>query len=294
MRDPYKDTVWLAQKAAILTFQRLFRRLINVHSIVLVDLNTLPSYLSEWMFKSQSLECITFKGHNEGKFPKDFWSQSNPSLQVSVQYEPPGDRQVYFLDAAPITRLQTSWSHLFALMQSSNGPSFDRLTVLSITTNEHKSVLEVLWMLRYFPTLQKLHLSGEIAHQHLGGSKGLLEELTEMAKAALPFLQEITTASHDFLTTLLLDKRPLRGVEYQEIPKDLNEFIFNLLRTAHSTVETLGFHCAPAAFEPLEKIRLFKSLRSLYITLVADSWSVSEPCSGVKYTNIDKKPNHDR
>jgi hypothetical protein len=142
VRDPYKDTLWLAQKAAVPTFQRLFRRLVNVRSIVLMDLKTsLPSYLSEWMFKNKSLEYITFKGLNEGKFPKDFWSQSNPSLQVSVQYEPPGDRQVYFLDAVPVTRLQTSWSHLFILMQSSNGPSFDRLTVLSITTNEHKSVL---------------------------------------------------------------------------------------------------------------------------------------------------------
>ena len=294
VRDPYRDTVWLAQKAAVPTFQRLFRRLTNVRSIILMDLNMpLPSYLSEWIFKNESLECITFKGLKEGKFPKGFWSQLSPSLQVCIHYEPPGDRQVYFLDAAPITQLQTSWSHLFALMQSSNGPSFDRLAVLSITTNEHKSVLEVFWMLRYFPTLQKLHLRGEIAHQYLQGSKGLLEELTEMAKAAVPSLQEITTTSYDFLTTLLLDKRPLRRVEYQEIPKDTNDFIFNLLRTTHSTVERLGFHCAPGEFELLEKIRLFKSLRSLYVTLVAHFLSVRDLTYGAKYINIEKT-NHDR
>jgi hypothetical protein len=96
VRDPHKDIIWLAQKAAVPTFQRLFRRLINVRSIVLVELNTsIPSYVSEWMFKSKSLELITFKGFNEGKLPKDFWSHLNPSLQVFV-CDPPVDRQVYF------------------------------------------------------------------------------------------------------------------------------------------------------------------------------------------------------
>jgi hypothetical protein len=147
-------------------------------------------------------------------------------------------------------------------------------------------------MLRYFPTLHKLHLRGEIAHQHLQGSKGLLEELTEMAKAALPYLQEITTTSYDLLTTLLLDKRPLRRVEYQEMPKDINDFIFNLLRTTHSTIETLGFHCAPAGFELLEKIRLFKSLRSLYVTLVTQSWSVSDLTYAAEYIHVDKTESH--
>jgi len=280
VRNLYKETVWLAQKAALPTFQRLFRRLINVRNIVLTDLNmSLPGYLSEWIFKNKLLECITFKGLNEGKFPKDFWSKLNPSLQVSVQYEPPGDRQIYFLDAAPITRLQTSWSHLLALMQSSKGPSFDRLTVLSITTNEHKSVLEVFWMLRYFPTLHKLHFRGAIYHQYLQGS----EELTEMAKVALPFLQDVTTTSYDFLTTLLLDKRPLRRVEFQAIPKDTNDFILNLLRTTHSTVEVLGFKCPIGKFELLEKIHLFKSLRSLSITLVSYAWPVSDVTYGAKY-----------
>ena len=295
VRDPYRDTVWLAQKAALPTFQRLFRRLVNVRNLVLTNLNiSLPGYLSEWMFKNKLLKCITFKGLNEGKFPKDFWSQLDPSLQVSVQYEPPGDRQIYFLDAAPITRLQTSWSHLFALMQSSKGPSFDRLTVLSITTSEDKSVLEVFWMLRYFPTLQKLHLRGEIAHQHLQGSEDLLDELTEMAKAALPFLQDVTTTSYDFLTTLLLDERPLRRLEFQAIPKDTNDFIFNLLRTTHSTVEILGFQCAFGEFELLEKIRLFKSLRSLSVTLMASSWPVSNLTYGAKYieklTMVGERP----
>ena len=284
VRDPHRDLVWLAQKAAVPTFQRLFRRFINVRSVVLMDLNTLlPSYLSEWMFKSKSLEFITFKGFNEGKFPKDFWSQLNPSLQLSVQYEPPGDRKVYFLDGAPITQLQTSWSHLFTLKQSSNGPLFDRLTVLSITTRESKSVLEVFWMLRYFPTLQKLLLQGAVAHQYLQGSQNLLEELMEMAKAALPFLEEVTTTSYDFLTTLLLDKRPLRRVEYREISKDIHGFIFNLLRTAYSTIEILGFQCAPGEFKLLERLRLFKSLRSLYVTLVAYSQSVSDHIHPAKY-----------
>ena len=236
---------------------------------------SLPNYLSEWMFKNTSLECITFKGLNDGKFPKDFWSQLKPSLQVSVQYEPPGDRQVHFLDAAPITRLQTSWSHLFALKQTSNGPSFDRLTVLSVATSEHKSVLEVFWMLRYFPTLRVLHLRGAVAHQYLEGSQDLLHELTEMVTAALPSLQEVTTTSYDFLTALLLDKRPLRRVECQEMPKNVHEFILRLLRTAHSTLETLGFQCVLGEFELLEKIHLFKSLRSLYVTFVNDPWSWS-------------------
>jgi hypothetical protein len=276
-RDPRsRDTVWLAQMAAVPTFQRLFRRFINIRSIVLMDLNTsLPSYLSEWMFKSKSLECISFKGFNEGKFPKDFWSQLSHSLQVSVQYGPPGNRRVYFLDAAPITRLQTSWSHLFVLMQLTNGPFFGRLTVLSITISQEKSVLEVFWMLRSFPTLQMLLLRGPITHQHLQGPQDLLEELNEMAKAALPHLQEVSTTSCDFLTTLLLDKRPLRRVECQETPKDISDFIFNLLRTAHSTVETLGFQSTPGEFELLEKVRLFKSLRCLYVTLMAYPWLVS-------------------
>ena len=278
-RDPRsKDAVWLAHKAAVPTFQRVFRRLVNVRNTVLTDLNTsLPSYLSEWMFKNKSLECIAFKGLNEGKFPKDFWSQLSPSLQVSVQYGPPGDRQIHFLDAAPITRLQTSWSHLFALMQTSNGPFFDRLTVLSITISEHKSVLEVFWMLRYFPTLHKLLLRGPGAHQHLYNPQGMLEESTEMAKSAVPHLQQVMTTSCDFLTTLLVDKRPLRRVECQEISKDINSFIFNLLRTAHATLETLGFQCTPGEFEILEKVRLFKSLRCLHVTLMAYSWLVSGP-----------------
>ena len=288
VRDPRRDPVWLAQKAAVPAFQRLFRRLTNVRSIMLISPNIpLPSYLSEWIFKNKSLECITFKGLKEGKFPKGFWSQLSPSLQVCIHYEPPSDKQVYLLDAVPITQLQTSWSHLSALMQSSNGPSFDRLEVLSITPNGRKSVLEVLWMLRYFPMLQRLHLRGEIAHQQLQGPKDLLEELTEMAKAAAPSLQEITTTSYDFLTTLLLDKRPLRRIEYQRIPKDVNDFIFNLLRT-HSTVERLGFHCARGEFERLEKIRLFKSLRSLYVTLVARFLSVRDLTYGAKYINIEK------
>lgn len=276
-RDPRsKDTVWLAQMAAIPTFQRLFRRLINVRTVVLKDLNTsLPSYLSEWMFKSKCLECITFKGLNEGKFPKAFWSQLNPSLQVSVHYGPPGDKQVYFLDAAPITQLQTTWSHLFALMQSSHGPTFDRLTVLSITIGEHKSVLEIFSTLRYLPTLQKLLLRGPVAHEDLQGSQGQLDELTEMSKAALPYLQEITTTSCDFLTTLLLDKRPLRRVECLDISKDVHSFIFNLLRVAHSTVEKLSFLCTPGEFELLEKVRLFRSLRCLFVTLTPHEWSVS-------------------
>ena len=138
-------------------------------------------------------------------------------------------------------------------------------------------------MLRYFPTLQKLHLRGEIAHQHLQGSEDLLDELTEMAKAALPFLQDVTTTSYDFLTTLLLDKRPLRRIEFKAIPKDTNDFIFNLLRTTHSTVEILGFQCPFGEFELLEKIRLFKSLRSLSVTLMASSWPVSDPTYGAKY-----------
>jgi hypothetical protein len=161
-------------------------------------------------------------------------------------------------------------------MLSSNKPSFDRLTALSMTTGEHRSVLEAFWMLRYFPKLQKLLLRGEIAHQHLKGSQGLLEELNEMAKAALPSLQEVRTTSSDFLTTLLLDKRPLKRVECQEPPKDTSDFLFNLLRTANSTVETLGFHCAPEEFELLEKIRLFKRLRRLCVTLVARQGSVSD------------------
>ena len=292
-RDPRsKDTAWLAQRATVPTFQRLFRRLINVRNIVLMDLNTsLPSYLSEWMLKNKCLECITFKGLNEGKFPKDFWSQLSPSLQVSVHhgaYGSPGDRQVYFLSAAPITRLHTTWSHLFTLMQSSNGPSFDRLTVLSITVGEHKSVLEVFWLLRYLPTLQKLLLRGPVAHQHLHGSQDQLDELTEMAKATLLHLQEVRTTSSDFLTTLLLDKRPLRRVECQSISNDIYSFIFNLLRTAHSTVETLGFQCTPGEFELLEKIRLFKSLRSLYITLMPPSWLVSGHTLGAKYAHLNK------
>src|SRR5258706_10798926 len=289
-RDPRsKDTVWLAHRAAVPTFQRLFRRLINVRAIVLKDLNTsLPSYLSEWMFKNKCLECITFKGLNEGKFPKDFWSQLNPGLQVSVHYGPPGDKQVYFLDAAPITQLQTSWSHLFVLTQSSNGPTFDRLTVLSIAIGEHKSLLEVFWMLRSFPTLQKLLLRGQISHQHLQGSEDQLDELNEMAKAALPHLQEITTTSCDFLTTLLLNKRSLRRVECQEISKDLHSFIFNLLRMAHSTVATLSFLCNPGEFELLEKVRLFKPLRCLHVTLMPHAWLVSGHTLGpVKYSYLN-------
>ena len=276
-RDPRsKDTVWLAQRAAIPTFQRLFRRLINVRTVVFKDLNTsLPGYLSEWMFKNKCLECITFKGLNEGKFPKDFWSQLNPGLQVSVYYRPPGDKQVYFLDAAPITQLQTSWSHLSVLVLSSNGPTFGRLTVLSVTIGEHKSVLDVFWMLRSLPTLQKLLLRGPISHPDLQDSEDRLDELNEMAKAALPHLQEITTTSCDFLAVLLLDKRPLRRVECQEISKDIHSFIFNLLRVAHSTVETLSFHCNPGEFGLLEKVRLFRSLRCLYVTLMAHAWSVS-------------------
>jgi hypothetical protein len=284
-RDPRsKDTAWLAQMTTVPTFQRLFRRLINVRNIVLMDLNTsLPSYLSEWMLKNKGLECVTFKGLNEGKFPKDFWSQLSPSLQVSVHSGPLGDRQSCFLDAAPITRLRTTWWHLFTLMQSSNGPSFNRLTVLSITIVEHKSLLEVLLMLRYLPTLQKLLLRGPATYQHVQGSQDQLNELTEMAKAALPHLQEITTTSSDFLTTLLLDKRPLRRVECQGISNDIFSFIFNLLRIAHSTIETLGFQCSPGEFELLEKVRLFKFLRCLYVTLIPHSLSVGAHTLGAKY-----------
>jgi len=289
-RDPRsRDTAWLVQKATVPSFQRLFRRLINVRNIVLMDINmSHPSYLFEWMLKNKCLECVTFKGLNEGKFPKDFWSQLSPSLQVSVHCGPLGDKQAHFLDAAPITRLRTTWSHLFALMESSNGPSFDRLTVLSITM--HKSLLEVLWVLRYLPTLQKLLLRGPITYQHVNHSQDQLDELTEMAKTALPHLQEVTTTSSDFLTTLLLDKRPLRRVECQGISNDIYNFIFNLLRTAHLTVETLGFQCTPEEFELLEKVRLFKSLRCLYVTLMPHSWSVSGFTLGAN--SIHLKRNH--
>jgi hypothetical protein len=57
-----------------------------------------------------------------------------------------------------------------------------------------------------------------------------------------------------------------------------HEFIFRLLRTAHSTLETLGFQCVFGEFELLEKIRLFKSLRSLYVTFVISGTSVVGEC----------------
>ena len=88
VRDPHKETVWLAL-AALPTFHRLFRRLINVRSIVLTDLGTSwPGYFPEWMFKNELLQCITFKGLHDGKIDNDCWSQVSPFLQVSVQYEP--------------------------------------------------------------------------------------------------------------------------------------------------------------------------------------------------------------
>jgi len=86
VRDAHKETVWLAL-AALPTFHRLFRRLIN-GNIVLTDLNTSPSdYLPEWMFKNKLLKCIAFRGLNDGKID-DCRSQVSPSLQVSLQYEP--------------------------------------------------------------------------------------------------------------------------------------------------------------------------------------------------------------
>jgi len=139
-------------------------------------------------------------------------------------------------------------------------------------------------MLGYFPTLQKLHLRGAILHEHLQGSEDPPDELTEMAKAALPFLQDVTTTSYDFLTTLLFDKRPLRRVEFhQAMCNDINGFISNLLRTTHSTVEVLGFRCPVNKLELLEKIHLFKSLRSLYVTIVSHSYPVSDVTYGAKY-----------
>ena len=169
-------------------------------------------------------------------------------------------------------------------MQSSNGPSFDRLTVLSIKTNVYRSVLEAFSILRYFPTLQKLTLLGGLIHQRMQGDENLRDELAEMAKTALPFLQDVRTTSYDFFTTLLLDKRPLRRVELPRIVySDIDGLISNLLRITHSTLEVLCFTCPVDKFVLLEKIHLFKSLRSLSVNIVHDTFQVNDITYGAKY-----------